>query len=235
MKKKSIWQEILDRGIWVLIFLIGLVLSQLPLILSALLSARQFPLLQSGLLVALLSVAILTVFIFSARKTEIATFNLSFFKAKDLARLVLSYLVIFTSNLFGSALLRLMNESTTSNQSTINNLVQNSSLISSFFLLVLIAPICEEILCRGIIPKKIFRGKEKLGFVVGAIVFALLHTPTNLPSVIIYGGMSTVLTWTAYKTERLEMSILLHMILNGIAFCLLALLVLISRNLGLSF
>ena len=235
MKKKSIWQEILDRGIWVLIFLIGLVLSQLPLILSALLSARQFPLLQSGLLVALLSVAILTVFIFSARKTEIATFNLSFFKAKDLARLVLSYLVILTSNLFGSALLRMTNETTTSNQSTINNLVQNSSLISSFFLLVLIAPICEEILCRGIIPKKIFRGKEKLGYLVGAVVFALLHTPTNLPSLLIYGGMSTVLTWTAYRTERLEMSILLHMIVNGIAFCLLALLVLISRNLGLPF
>ena len=235
MKKKGIWQEILDRGIWVLIFLIGLVLSQLPLILSALLSARQFPLLQSGLLVALLSVAILAVFIFSARKTEIATFNLSFFKAKDLARLVLSYLVIFTSNLFGSALLRLMNESTTSNQATINNLVQNSSLISSFFLLVLIAPICEEILCRGIIPKKIFRGKEKLGYLVGAVVFALLHTPTNLPSLLIYGGMSTVLTWTAYRTERLEMSILLHMIVNGIAFCLLALLVLISRNVGLPF
>ena len=235
MKKKGIWQEILDRGIWVLIFLVALVLSQLPLILSALLSARQFPLLQSGLLVALLSVVILTVFIFSARKTEIATFNLSFFKAKDLARLVLSYLVIFTSNLFGSALLRLMNESTTSIQSTINNLVQNSSLISSFFLLVLIAPICEEILCRGIIPKKIFRGKEKLGYLVGAVVFALLHTPTNLPSLLIYGGMSTVLTWTAYRTERLEMSILLHMIVNGIAFCLLALLVLISRNVGLPF
>ena len=235
MKKKGIWQEILDRGIWVLIFLIGLVLSQLPLILSALLSARQFPLLQSGLLVALLSVVILTVFIFSARKTEIASFNLSFFKAKDLARLVLSYLVILTSNLFGSALLRMMNESTTSNQTTINNLVQNSSLISSFFLLVLIAPICEEILCRGIIPKKIFRGKEKLGYLVGAVVFALLHTPTNLPSLLIYGGMSTVLTWTAYRTERLEMSILLHMIVNGIAFCLLALLVLISRNLGLPF
>lgn len=234
MKKKSIWQEILDRGIWVLIFLIGLVLSQLPLILSALLSARQFPLLQSGFLVALLSVAILTVFIFSARKTEIATFNLSFFKAKDLARLVLSYLVIFTSNLFGSALLRLMNESTTSNQSTINNLVQNSSLISSFFLLVLIAPICEEILCRGIIPKKIFRGKEKLGYLVGAVVFALLHTPTNLPSLLIYGGMSTVLSWTAYKTQRLEMSILLHMIVNGVAFCLLALVVILSRTLGIS-
>ena len=235
MKEKTIWREIWDRGKWILILLAAFVLSQFPLGLSAWLTSRQFPLLQSGLLVGALSIVVLAVFIIGARKTKLATFNLSFFKAKDLARLVLSYLVIFATNLLGSALLRMMNETTTSNQSTLNGLVQNSSLISTFFLLVLIAPICEEILCRGIIPKKIFRGKEKLGFVVGAIVFALLHMPTNLPSVIIYGGMSTVLTWTAYKTERLEMSILLHMILNGIAFCLLALLVLISRNLGLSF
>ncbi|MCY7072224.1 CPBP family intramembrane metalloprotease [Streptococcus oralis] len=235
MKEKTIWREVWDRGKWILILLAAFVLSQFPLGLSAWLTSRQFPLLQSGLLVGALSIVVLVVFIIGARKTKLATFNLSFFKAKDLARLVLSYLVIFATNLLGSALLRMMNETTTSNQSTLNGLVQNSSLISTFFLIVLVAPICEEILCRGIIPQKIFRGKEKLGFVVGAIVFALLHMPTNLPSVIIYGGMSTVLTWTAYKTERLEMSILLHMILNGIAFCLLALLVLISRNLGLSF
>ena len=235
MKDKTIWQEVLNRGKWVLILLVAFVLSQFPIGLALFLANKQFPILQSGLLVGALSIVVLIVFIIGARKTQLATFNLSFFKAKDLARLVLSYLVIFATNLLGSVLLRLTNEATTNNQSTLNGLVQNSSLISTFFLLVLIAPICEEILCRGIIPKKIFRGKEKLGFVVGAIVFALLHMPTNLPSVIIYGGMSTVLTWTAYKTERLEMSILLHMILNGIAFCLLALLVLISRNLGLSF
>ena len=235
MKDKTIWQEVLNRGKWVIILLVAFVLSQFPIGLALFLANKQFPILQSGLLVGALSIVVLIVFIIGARKTQLATFNLSFFKAKDLARLVLSYLVIFATNLLGSLLLRLTNEGTTNNQSILNGLVQNSSLISTFFLLVLISPICEEILCRGIIPKKIFRGKEKLGFVVGAIVFALLHMPTNLPSVIIYGGMSTVLTWTAYKTERLEMSILLHMILNGIAFCLLALLVLISRNLGLSF
>lgn len=235
MKEKTIWREVWDRGKWILILLAAFVLSQFPIGLALFLADKQFPILQSGLLVGSLSIVVLIVFIIGARKTQLATFNLSFFKAKDLARLVLSYLVILVTNLLGSLLLRLTNEVTTNNQSILNGIVQNSSLISTFFLLVLIAPICEEILCRGIIPKKIFRGKEKLGFVVGAIVFALLHTPTNLPSVIIYGGMSTVLTWTAYKTERLEMSILLHMILNGIAFCLLALLVLISRNLGLSF
>ena len=235
MKDKTIWQEVLNRGKWVLILLVAFVLSQFPIGLALFLANKQFPILQSGLLVGALSIVVLIVFIIGARKTQLATFNLSFFKAKDLARLVLSYLVIFATNLLGSLLLRLTNEVTTNNQSILNGIVQNSSLITTFFILVLIAPVCEEILCRGIIPKKIFRGKEKLGFVVGAIVFALLHMPTNLPSVIIYGGMSTVLTWTAYKTERLEMSILLHMILNGIAFCLLALLVLISRNLGLSF
>lgn len=71
-----------------------------------------------------------------------------------MARLGLSYLVIVGSNILGSILLQLSNETTTANQSQINDMVQNSSLISSFFLLALLAPICEEILCRGIVPKR---------------------------------------------------------------------------------
>lgn len=232
MKEKSMWKEIVNRGKWVIIFLVALLFSQLPLALSYFLTSRRFPLLQSGLLVSALSLLVLLIFIIGARKSQLASFSLSFFKAKDLARLVLSYLVILAFNIFGVVLLRLMNETTTSNQSNINDLVQNSSLISSFFLLVLIAPICEEILCRGVIPKKLFRGKENVGYIVGAIIFALLHLPTNLPSLLIYGGMSTVLTWTVYKTQRLEMSILLHMIVNGVVFCLFALMIIVSRTFG---
>ena len=232
MKEKSVWKEIVNRGKWVIIFLVALLFSQLPLALSYYLTSRRFPLLQSGLLVSALSLLVLLVFIIGARKSQLTSFSLSFFKTKDLARLALSYLVILSFNILGVLLLRLMNETTTSNQSNINDLVQNSSLISSFFLLVLIAPICEEILCRGMIPKKIFRGKEKLGYIVGAVVFALLHLPTNLPSLLIYGGMSSVLTWTVYKTQRLEMSILLHMIVNGVVFCLFALVIIVSRTFG---
>ena len=232
MKEKSMWKEIVNRGKWVIIFLVALLFSQLPLALSYFLTSRRFPLLQSGLLVSALSLLVLLIFIIGARKSQLASFGLSFFKAKDLARLALSYLVILAFNILGVVLLRLMNETTTSNQSNINDLIQNSSLISSFFLLVLIAPICEEILCRGIIPKKIFRGNENLGYIIGAIVFALLHLPTNLPSLLIYGGMSSVLTWTVYKTQRLEMSILLHMIVNGVVFCLFVLVIIVSRTFG---
>ena len=216
MKEKNIWKELLNRAGWLLIFLLATILYQIPIGVTAILTLNAVPLLQSGLIVAGISIVVLVLFIIGARKTQLASFNFSFFRAKDLARLALSYLVILAFNILGVVLLHLMNETTTSNQSNINDLVQNSSLISSFFLLVLIAPICEEILCRGVIPKKLFRGKENVGYIVGAIIFALLHLPTNLPSLLIYGGMSTVLTWTVYKTQRLEMSILLHMIVNGV-------------------
>ncbi|HHL0942833.1 TPA: lysostaphin resistance A-like protein [Streptococcus pneumoniae] len=243
MKEKNMWKELLNRAGWILVFLLAVLLYQVPLVVTSILTLKEVALLQSGLIVAGFSIVVLALFIMGARKTKLASFNFSFFRAKDLARLGLSYLVIVGSNILGSillqmsnetTLLQMSNETTTANQSQINDMVQNSSLISSFFLLALLAPICEEILCRGIVPKKIFRGKESWGFVVGTIVFALLHQPSNLPSLLIYGGMSTVLSWTAYKTQRLEMSILLHMIVNGIAFCLLALVVIMSRTLGIS-
>ena len=234
MEEQSMWKELLNRAGWILVFLLATILYQIPLAVTFILALHEVPLLQSGLIVAGLSIVVLALFIIGARKTQLASFNFSFFRAKDLARLGLSYLVIICSNILGSILLQLSNETTTANQSQINDMVQNSSLISSFFLLVLIAPICEEILCRGVIPKKLFRGKENVGYIVGAIIFALLHLPTNLPSLLIYGGMSTVLTWTVYKTQRLEMSILLHMIVNGVFFCLLALVVIMSRTLGIS-
>lgn len=234
MEEKSMWKELLNRAGWILVFLLATILYQIPLAVTSILTLNAVPLLQSGLIVAGISIVVLALFIIGARKTQLASFNFSFFRAKDLVRLGLSYLVILAFNILGVVLLRLMNETTTSNQSNINDLVQNSSLISSFFLLALLAPICEEILCRGVIPKKLFRGKENVGYIVGAIIFALLHLPTNLPSLLIYGGMSTVLTWTVYKTQRLEMSILLHMIVNGVFFCLLALVVILSRTLGIS-
>ena len=194
MEEKSMWKELLNRAGWILVFLLATILYQIPLAATSILILKEVPLLQSGLIVAAISVVVLSLFIVGARKTQLASFNFSFFRAKDLARLSLSYLVIIGLNILGSILLQLSNETTTGNQSQINDMVQNSSLISSFFLLALLAPICEEILCRGIIPKKVFRGKESWGFVVGTIVFALLHQPSNLPSLLIYGGMSIVLS-----------------------------------------
>ena len=170
---------------------------------------------------------------YGAHKSKLLVFKPKLLTITDVPRIVLSYLTIFVGNLVGGIWLQLINQTTTSNQQIINNLVSESTLIGSFFIIVLIAPICEEIICRGIIPTKLFQGYEKLGYVIGWFLFLLAHVPSNLPSFLIYGWMSAVLTWTAYRTRRLELSILVHMVLNSISFILLALVTILLKNVGI--
>ena len=78
MIKKNIWGEVLNRGKWLIIFLVGLLFSQFPLALATFLTSRKFPLLQAGLLVGAVSLVVLTVFIIGARKTQLASFGYRF-------------------------------------------------------------------------------------------------------------------------------------------------------------
>ncbi|VNT88490.1 metal-dependent CAAX amino terminal membrane protease [Streptococcus pneumoniae] len=107
MKEKNMWKELLNRAGWLLVFLLATILYQIPIGVTAILTLNEVPLLQSGLIVAGISIVVLVLFIFGARKTQLASFNFSFFRAKDLARLGLSYLVIICSNILGSILLQL--------------------------------------------------------------------------------------------------------------------------------
>ena len=199
----------------------------------AILTKIQFNPIWSTILVSLISILVLAIFLYGAHKSKLLDLKSKLLTINDLPRIVLSYLAIYVGNLVGGIWLQLVKQTTTSNQQVINNLVSESSLISSFFLIVLIAPICEEIICRGIIPTKLFQGYEKFGYVIGWLIFLLAHMPSNLPSFLIYGWMSVVLTWTAYRTRRLEMSISVHMLLNSISFILLALFTIFMKNFGI--
>ena len=133
----------------------------------------------------------------------------------------------------GGIWLRLLNQTTTSNQETINSLMSETSIISSFFVVVLVAPVCEEIICRGIIPTKLFEGYEKLvTFLVGSSLQWTISQQTHL-LFLIYGWMSAVLTWTAYRTKRLEMSIFLHLVINGMSILMLILLTILIKVVGI--
>lgn len=221
------------RLAWFGILLVAIFLSQIPMQTLALLALSQINPIWSTLIVALISILVIAIFLYGAHKSKLLLFKPKLLTITDVPRIVLSYLTIFVGNLVGGIWLQLINQTTTSNQQIINNLVSESTLISSFFIIVLIAPICEEIICRGIIPTKLFQGYEKLGYVIGWFLFLLAHVPSNLPSFLIYGWMSAVLTWTAYRTRRLELSILVHMVLNSISFILLALVTILLKNVGI--
>ena len=229
----NFFKDFRKRLAWFGILLIAIFLSQIPMLTLATLTKIQFNPIWSIILVSLVSFLVLAIFLYGAHKSKLLDLKSKLFTVNDVPRIVFSYLAIYVGNLVGGIWLQLMKQTTTSNQQVINNLISESSLISSFFLIVLIAPICEEIICRGIIPTKLFQGYEKLGYVVGWLIFLLAHTPSNLPSFLIYGWMSAVLTWTAYRTRRLEMSISVHMLLNSISFILLALFTIFMKNFGI--
>ena len=229
----NFFKDFRKRLAWFGILLVAIFLSQIPMQTLSLLSISQIDPIWSTLIVALISILVIAIFLYGAHKSKLLLFKPKLLTITDVPRIVLSYLTIFVGNLVGGIWLQLINQTTTSNQQIINNLVSESTLISSFFIIVLIAPICEEIICRGIIPTKLFQGYEKLGYVIGWFLFLLAHMPSNPPSFLIYGWMSAVLTWTAYRTRRLELSILVHMVLNSISFILLALVTILLKNVGI--
>ena len=229
----NFFKDFRKRLAWFGILLVAIFLSQIPMQTLALLALSQINPIWSTLIVALISILVIAIFLYGAHKSKLLLFKPKLLTITDVPRIVLSYLTIFVGNLVGGIWLQLINQTTTSNQQIINNLVSESTLISSFFIIVLIAPICEEIICRGIIPTKLFQGYEKLGYVIGWFLFLLAHVPSNLPSFLIYGWMSAVLTWTTYRTRRLELSILVHMVLNSISFILLALVTILLKNVGI--
>ena len=229
----NFFKDYRKRLIWLGIFLVAMCLSQVPIVTLMLLQKTQLGSIWSSLIVGLVSTAIVTLFLYGAHKSKLLNLKSKLFSINDAPRIVLSYVAIIAGNIIGAIWLQLLKQTTTSNQEAINSIMSESSLISSIFVVAIVAPICEEVICRGIIPTKLFKGYEKIGYVFGWLLFTMAHIPTNPPSFLIYGWMSAVLTWTAYRTKRLEMSILLHLVNNGVIILLLILLTFLIKVVGI--
>lgn len=229
----NFFKDYRKRLIWLGIFFVAILLSQVPMLTLVLLQKTQLESIWSTVIVGITSTAVVTLFLYGAHKSKLLNLKSKLFTINDAPRIALSYVAIIVGNMIGAIWLHLLKQTTTSNQETINSLISETSLISSFFVIVIVAPLCEEIICRGIIPTKLFEGYEKIGYIFGWLLFTIAHMPNNLPSFLIYGWMSAVLTWTAYRTKRLEMSILLHLVNNGVSILLLILLTFLIKVVGI--
>ncbi|EOB21607.1 putative CAAX amino terminal protease family membrane protein [Streptococcus pneumoniae 1488] len=48
MKEKNMWKELLNRAGWILVFLLAVLLYQVPLVVTSILTLKEVALLQSG-------------------------------------------------------------------------------------------------------------------------------------------------------------------------------------------
>lgn len=212
------------RLIWVGCAFLALVLYVLPMLCQQLAITYQFPKQWTIVLGILLIFLTLLVFVAVAKKAGILSQSGKFFQKGDGKRIALGLLGMLLISVLGTVLLRwLHGEVTTANQASLMEEFRRGDMISFPIMLGVLAPIAEEIIFRGIIPLKIFKGYESWGYIIGGLLFALFHGPTNIMSFVIYGGASVILTLLAYRTRRLEVSIAVHMINNGLPAILMLL------------
>lgn len=210
--------KIIYEKILTLLLLIGFfILNQLPLTIAA--AFATYGSLSEELGYGLLFFVLLVLFLFLLYANYQGLFHWrDFLKRRPLRILFLSYIVIMTMNIIGSYILSLEGETTSTNQQLIIELLKRLPLVFMFLSIVISAPIEEEIMFRYLIPKKLFKGHQRIGFFIGILAFALVHSPTNIGSFMIYFCMGGVLSYLYYKYQRMEFNVSLHIINNFIAF-----------------
>ena len=142
-------------------------------------------------------------------------------------RLWLTFVIAYAITYFGAILsnwvLQLEGQTTTLNQSDLEQLILLLPIALFFVIVVIVAPITEEIIFRGFAAKRLFPNKEWLGLLVGSALFALAHRPTNIGSALTYGILSAVLAFIYWRTKDIRYSIAFHAINNLIAFMVMVL------------
>ena len=92
---------------------------------------------------------------------------------------------------------------------------------ASFLSVVIAAPLCEEIICRGIILKGLLNNKMNPtnAIMCSSLIFATLHL--NLTQGVNAFFIGCFMGWMYYKTRSLWVPIFIHFLNNGLAFLLL--------------
>lgn len=133
---------------------------------------------------------------------------------------LLGFILLYIVKMVGAVILYLEQggQASTGNQTALQNLGMHPMLFITFA--VIVAPIVEEIACRGLIQGLAFKNSY-LGVVISSLVFGALHVPTDIGSWVLYGGMGLVLGLIYHKFEKLEYTVAIHMLNNGIAMLML--------------
>ena len=138
----------------------------------------------------------------------------------------LTYLGIYIVTRIGAMVMMMEGVSNSTNQATIENIHMNPFVLITFT--VIMAPIVEELVFRGILMGRVFNPDSIVGLILSSLLFGLAHMPNSIGVWIVYAGMGFVLGTVYRKCQKLEYCIMAHMINNSIAVSMMLLLQLLA-------
>ncbi len=105
------------------------------------------------------------------------------------------------------------------NQLAVESMFSHLPIWQIFLMTVIVAPIVEEVLFRGLVLFS--AGEQKtswLRVIISSLLFGLVHTPTNISSFYTYVGMGFIFSYAGKRTESLEGPIIYHFLNNLMGF-----------------
>lgn len=174
------------NALWLLLFVPLFFLSQFPLITMVYSLQEGMDARWVTILTLLVTVAVLFIFYIVIKKSPLENLDAGVITWPSLGRNFLFLLLLMANNLLAYPLLKQEAGGTTANQAALNELQSHAPFLAMGMVVILVAPILEELLCRAIIPRLIFRGAEPIGYLAGALFFTYLHGPSTL------GGMGSL-------------------------------------------
>lgn len=114
---------------------------------------------------------------------------------------------------------QLFGETEAANQVAIESLFDYIPVGVMFIMIVIVAPIAEEVIFRGLF---LFDGAKLetswIRVLISAALFALVHRPNNIPAVYSYFAMGLMFSYASKRTQSVEASIVYHFLNNLLAF-----------------
>lgn len=179
-------------------------------------------------------IALILILVYSKKK-NLKLFNRESRGVKNPVRYLLLVIYTMCAMTLPSVILNYANNvnsngnATSANQELLTKISDNINIYLLFFMIVILAPITEEILFRGI--PLFFKSKTEkynstifmlLRLAVFSLIFGSLHNPKNLVELFAYSLSGFFMGLSVMLTNRLETSLIIHVINNLIGFLAIA-------------
>ncbi|OQQ73673.1 CPBP family intramembrane metalloprotease [Ligilactobacillus salivarius] len=195
----------------IFLFIVFIVLSQLPLLLIE----SHYSMGIIAPLVILCYLILIGILFYIVKRVK----GVSPFKkitGKNIRFILAAYVVmILAKGILLTLMTKFYHQTISANDQAINSLVTDKTALLMTILVVVLVPITEELLYRGVFTSFFFKNQPFWQVAMSGVIFGLMHSSTNFISALVYVTMGWILAYVYVHTRNLSNSLTLHILNNA--------------------
>ena len=195
----------------IFLFIVFIVLSQLPLLLIE--SHYSMGIIAPLVILCYLILIVILFYIVKRVKGESPFKKIT---GKNVRFILAAYVVmILAKGILLTLMTKVYHQTTSANDKALNALVTDRTAVLMTILVVVLVPITEELLYRGVFTSFFFKKQPFWQVAMSGIIFGLMHSSTNFISALVYVTMVWILAYFYVHTKNLYNSLTLQILNNS--------------------